>query len=220
MSDEIVGRRIYRLIPSRYPTITIFENLLEPEELDYAFELEGLTNDRIRDEAGDISLVPTDERMVGPGCSVVMAAFTHVGTASRFSLGEYGVFYAGLDIRTAVEESKAGQVRFLSATQEPAFELTMRAYVSKVVLSLKDIRGGAFDFCHDPEDWAPAQIFGKEARAEGENGLWYRSVRDPGGECIAALRAISVEPVIQAAHYRFVWDGSTISEVFEVRGVD
>jgi len=45
LSDELVGKGVYRLIPSRYPTITIFENLLDPSELELAYELESITND-------------------------------------------------------------------------------------------------------------------------------------------------------------------------------
>ena len=219
LSDEVVGKRVYRLIPSRYPTISIYENLLDPDELELAYELESLTNDRLRDEAGEIAYVPPEERMVGPGCSVVMAAFTHIGVESRFSFGEYGVFYAGLEVETAIEESKCGQVRFLSATAEPPFEMTMRAYTTQVALPLLDIRGPAYNHCHSPDDWPTAQQFGREARADGENGLWYRSVRNPGGECIAGFRAISVQPVTQAKHYRFAWDGNSIAQVYEIKSV-
>lgn len=219
LSDEVVGRRVYRLIPSRYPTISLYENLLDPDELELAYELESLTNDRLRDEAGDIAYVPQGERMVGPGCSVVMAAFTHVGVESRFSSGDYGVFYAALEVETAIEESKCGQVRFLSATAEPPFEMTMRAYATQVALPLLDIRGPAYDYCHGPNDWPAAQKFGRKARAADENGLWYRSVRNPGGECIAGFRPLSVEPVTQAKHYRFAWDGTSITHVYEIKGV-
>tara|TARA_R110000772_G_C13306656_1_gene439434 strand:+ start:6499 stop:6837 length:339 start_codon:yes stop_codon:yes gene_type:complete len=103
LSNEIVGKTVYRLIPSRFPTITIFENLLDPAELELAYALEALTNDRLRDLAGDIAYVPPDERMVGPGSSVVMAAFTHAGNQSRFSDGGYGVFYAGLTMETSIQ---------------------------------------------------------------------------------------------------------------------
>ena len=214
-----MGRSVYRLIPSRYPTITLYENLLDPEDLELAYQLEALTNDRLREEAGDIAHVSPEERMVGPGSSVVMAAFTHVGVESRFSSGEYGVFYAGLEVETAIEESKCGQERFLSATAEPPFEVTMRSYVTQVVLPLLDIRGPEYDHCHNPSDWSTSQQFGREARAAGEKGIWYRSVRRPGGECIAGFTTLAVQPVTQAKHYRFVWDGTSIAHVYEIKSV-
>lgn len=219
MSEDIVGRRAYRLIPSRYPTIQIFEQFLDPQELEMAYQLEAITNDRLREEAGEIARVPQEERITGPGCSVIMAAFTHTGRSSRFSSGAYGVFYAGLDVQTSIEESKAGQIRFLSATAEPPFEITMRSYTTKIALSLLDIRGSEYDHCHTRNDWAAAQGFGQVAKNNGENGLWYRSVRNPNGECVAAFRTLAVEPVTQAAHYRFSWDGNTINNVFEIKEI-
>lgn len=219
LSEEIVGRRAYRLISSRYPTISIFEDLLDPAEFELAYELESMTNDRLRDEVGEIALVPPDERIVGIGSSVVMAAFTHTGIESRFTSGSYGVFYAGLDVETAIAESKSGQARFLSATAEPACEITMRSCVTTVLHPMLDIRGQNYNHLHNPDDWPIAQQFGQEAKDGGESGLWYRSVRNPAGECIAAFKAIAVSPTTQATHYRFVWDGNSITEVFEARDV-
>jgi hypothetical protein len=219
LSEEVVGKHVFRLIPSRYPTIQIFEQFLDPQELEMAYELEAITNDRLREEAGEIAHIPPEERITGPGCSVVMAAFTHTGIESRFSSGTYGVFYAGLDIQTSIEESKAGQFRFLSATAEPPFEITMRSYATRIALPLLDIRGLLYDHCHIPNDWATAQAFGQESKNNGENGLWYRSVRNPDGECVAAFRTLAVEPVTQTAHYRFSWDGNSIAKVFEIKEI-
>ncbi len=54
----------------------------------------GLTNDRLRDEIGDIAIVPLAERLAGPGASPIVAAFTHIGFPSRFTDGSFGVYYA------------------------------------------------------------------------------------------------------------------------------
>jgi hypothetical protein len=53
----------YRLVPSHFPPIALFENLLEPDELEAAYALESLTNDRLRDEVGDIALVDPKDRV-------------------------------------------------------------------------------------------------------------------------------------------------------------
>ena len=63
------GTRHYRIIPSRYPPVGLFDTLVEPDELEVLFELEGMTNDRLRDEAGEIALVPVADRLIGPACS-------------------------------------------------------------------------------------------------------------------------------------------------------
>lgn len=126
ISRQFVDSDSYRLIPSCFPPIALFENLLDPEDLDAAYALESLTNDRLRHEVGNISLVPPEDRMTGPGTTPIMAAFTHIGAESRFTRGRYGVYYAGLDLETAIAESTFSRARLLSATNEAAQQLTMR----------------------------------------------------------------------------------------------
>lgn len=72
---------------------------------------------------------------------------------------------------------------------------------------------------HDPDDYAPARRCAAGLRAQGSWGLVYRSVRHPGGECIAALRPPTVSVPKQGPHLRYVWDGrlQRITEVLEVR---
>ena len=78
----------YRLVPSRFPPIDLFERVAAPEDLEVVFAVESLTNPRLRQEAGEIALVPRDERVSGPGTSPIMAAFTHLNPyVSRFSAG-------------------------------------------------------------------------------------------------------------------------------------
>ena len=85
----------FRLIPSRYPTVGLYDAIADPADLDVVFAIEALTNPRIRDEIGQLQLVPPDERVSGPGATPVMAAFTHLNPdGSRFSDGSYGVYYA------------------------------------------------------------------------------------------------------------------------------
>lgn len=90
----------YRIIPSVYPPINFFEDLVDPSEMEILWEIEHLTNERLRQEAGDIFLVPTEDRISGPDASIVMAAFTHTGKASRFTDGSFGIYYAGLSKET------------------------------------------------------------------------------------------------------------------------
>ena len=85
-------RPSYRLIPSRYPTVGLYDAIADPADLDVVFAVEALTNARIRDELGDLQLVLPEERVAGAGSTPVMAAFTHLNAdGSRFSDGSYGV---------------------------------------------------------------------------------------------------------------------------------
>ena len=66
----------YRIIPSRFPPVGLFDKVADPADLEAVFLVEAMTNDRLRDEAGDLSLVPPEDRVAGPGTTPIMAAFT------------------------------------------------------------------------------------------------------------------------------------------------
>lgn len=209
----------YRLIPTHFPPIQLFENLLDPDELEVAYALESLTSDRLRDQVGEISLVAPEDRITGQGSSPIMAAFTHIGIESRFTRGHYGVYYAGLSFETALAESKYSRARFLSATDEPAQVLTMRCYKCTADGTVVDLRNDSH--IHKPNSFSYAQETADSLRSQNEMGILYSSVRNPGGESIAALKpSLLRAPAILAGHYQFHWDGSQISTVLEVKIIE
>ena len=120
-----VWRTSFRLIPSRYPTVGLYEAISDPADLDVVFAIEALTNPRIRDELGQLQLVPPDERVSGPGSTPIMAAFTHLNPeGSRFSNGSYGVYYAAQTLETAVAEVSHHRAVFLARTAEAPIDVT------------------------------------------------------------------------------------------------
>ena len=209
------GAKTYRVIPSKHPPISILERIVEPEQLEAAWYIESLTNDRLRDEAGDISLVTPEDRVSGRGSSIVMASFMHIGNPSRFSDGSYGVYYAGRSLETAVRETAYHRARFLAATNEEPGEVDMRAYTGRVRKPLFDIRGARYEELHDPNDYSASQAYAKPRRMHGDWGLLYNSVRHPGGVCIAAFRPPAVSIPVQGPALAYVWDGERISKVYE-----
>ena len=198
---------LHRIVPSHFPPIDLFESVYEPGELDVAFEIESLTNDRLKDEVGSLRLVPEEDRVSGPGSTPVMAAFTHIGVASRFTDGRYGVYYGAKDLDTAIAETVYHRERLLSDTNEPDVEITMRQYVNRIALPLDDVRGSEFEFLHDPDDYSESQKFAALKREQSSHGFVYNSVRDPGGQCVAAFRPTAVTIPIQGCHFRYVWSG-------------
>jgi len=204
----------YRIIPSQYPTIDLFESLADPDLMEELFYIESLTNDRLRDAVGDIALVAAGDRVIGPGATPVMEAFTHVGNASRFSNGSYGLYYAAKSQETAIAESKHRRAQFLARTHEAPGEIDLRVYIGEVLKPMHDIRSSTYGHLHHPNNLTPAQAFGATLRAAGSWGLAYRSVRDPGGECLAAFRPPAVSIPRQGPHLSYVWDGSAITRVY------
>lgn len=208
----------YRIIPSKFPPINFFENLTDPDLLEELFYIESLTNNRLRDEVGDITLVPKSDRVVGAGSSIVMASFTHI-SSSRFSNGTFGVYYAARDLETAVKETAYHRAEFMRHTEQGPGDLTMRVYKSKRILKpLADVRSSAYEYCHTPNNYSESQAVGESLRQKEAWGIVYNSVRHRGGQCVAILRPPAVGlPVTQTKHLKYVWDGSDIVSVLEFK---
>ena len=209
----------WRLVASRFPPVGLFDRVSTAQELDLIMDIECLTNPRMREELGALTQVPTEHRVYGPGTTPIMAAFTHLNPAgSRFTNGQYGVYYAAKSIQTAVAETRFHRSRFLAATKEPPIEIDMRSYAADIDAGLHDIRGLQDELAdvYDPEPahYGVAQAFAKTLRDVGSNGIVYSSIRDPGGECVAVFRPRVLKPVTQGAHYCYVWDGVRITNVY------
>lgn len=203
----------YRLVPSRFPPTSLFDRVALPDELEAVAAVQALTHPRLRNEIGEIQLVPPDERVSGPGSTPVMAAFCHLNPdGSRFSDGSWGVYYAADSMAAAVAEVSHHRAKFLAATNEPAIELDFRCYVSQVLQPLHDVRPASWQFLHQPGDYGPSQAWARRLRAAGSWGLAYRSVRHPGGQCVAVFRPKALAlPVVQGAHVALQWDGQRMA---------
>jgi RES domain-containing protein len=209
----------WRVIPSRFPSIGLFERVASPEDFDALYALEAMTNDRIRDEVGEISLVPPEERLFGPGSTCIMAAFTHLNPqGSRFSDGTYGVFYCARKQDTAIAETRYHAALFMQATREPPMRLQMRLYKVTAKGEVADLRQASKTESRivDPYDYSHSQAIGRSLRANGAQGILYPSVRHPGGECLAALRTGIVKNCLHAAYLEYHWNEQGIEAVYEV----
>ncbi len=203
----------YRLVPSRFPPIGLFERVADPADLDVVYAVEALTNPRLRQEVGEISLVAPAERLSGTGSTPIMAAFTHLNPyGSRFTAGSYGVYYAARTLVTAVREVSHHQALFLAATREPPVSVDMRCYRAALREPLHDIRGmqDRFPTVYAIDDYSASQAFGAELRAQRSWGVAYDSVRDAGGECIGIFRPRALLPAVQGQHVSLQWNGQQI----------
>jgi hypothetical protein len=210
----------WRVIASRYPPINLFERLTADTAVwDALIALEQLTNPRVRDEIGDIALVPVDERLGGPGASYVMAAFTHVNPkGSRFSDGSFGVYYAAAALETAIVETVFHFEAFARDSADPPRSEDFRVLAGAVTAEFEDVavlpaarRVGILD----PASYVASQAYGIELRAAGVNGVAYPSVRHDGGQCIGAFRPRAVGIPHQERHLKYHWNGVRIDRYFD-----
>jgi hypothetical protein len=193
----------YRLIPSQFPPIGIFDTVSTAADLAAVMELVGWTNDRLVIER--IARLPQSEWVYGtPNASIVMAAFLHVAPGGmRFNGPELGAWYASNDIRTAAAEVGHHLRRELVARNVATMSRTYRTYTATLLGDYLDIRGKQ---SKNPDVYASdrydaSQKFGERVRASGEVGVLYTSLRRQLGTNVVAFRARLITDIVQEDHF-------------------
>jgi hypothetical protein len=213
--ESITG---FRLINSRFPPISLFDDVADEDEFDALYELQALTNPRLQTELGNLNLIRKAEIPFGiPGCSYATGPFTHVNPeGSRFSDGQYGVLYMGESIDTAIAEVTYHQSRYWQGVHGLDYDrLVFRGLKCKVgAMDLHDATTLSFgDAIYDPDSYGASRNFGRRLYRAGSEGLQYHSVRKPGDICWGLFTPRHVRSVIQTAHFEFIWNGEEISSV-------
>jgi hypothetical protein len=212
----------WRIIASRYPPIDLFERVSEnPSVWEALIELEQLTNPRIRNEVGEISLVPPERRVTGANASWVMAPFTHVNkNGSRFSDGTYGVHYAAQALETAIRETGYHFARLAEDSEDPPRREDMRVLLGTIRAQLEDvskeepaIRAAVLHLT----SYTESRRFAANLRNQKSDGLVYPSVRHPDGNCVAVFWPNAVGIPIQERHLKYEWDGKRFSRYFDFK---
>ncbi len=209
---------VYRLIPSCFPRIDILERVASKDEFDILFEIEALTNDRLRNEVGDIAFVAEEDRLFGDGTSLIMAPFTHPptgGQGGRFNK-DFGVFYCAAEFDTALEETKYHRAKFFSDfTNEPT-KVDMRELITDLNQNLHTIAGlqDRLTEMYHLSDYRAGQELGGKLKEVKSWGLEYNSVRT-NGLCYAVFRPPALSNCRQSRHFEYHFDGEVISHVVE-----
>ncbi|MFU2325755.1 RES family NAD+ phosphorylase [Pseudomonas sp. NFX98] len=201
----------YRLVNSKFPPIAMFDDVADADEFEVLYEIQALTNPRLKNEVGHLELIARSEIPFGiPGCSYATAPFTHVNPAgSRFSDGSFGVLYLADTLETALAEVQHHQTLYWSKVHNLNYErFVFRGLsCSFVDKAMKDATTIAMtDSIYDPDDYADSHRFGTAIRKARCPGLRYHSVRRQGSHCWALMTPRPVLSIIQTAHYEMIWN--------------
>lgn len=210
----------YRLQPDRYPPVDYFERIASAEDRIVLNDLEKLTDPAERQRVGQISLVPAGKRVFGKGASGLMGPFTHASrrNPSRFTDGSYGVYYAGRQLETALREVAYHWARFHARTNDPPTDTAFKVINASLDKVMHDIRKGAWIDVLDPDParYGRPQAFASQLRETlSSNGIVYPSVRNPGGECVAAFWPNVLRFISDDRRVALKWDGNTITSWFD-----
>jgi hypothetical protein len=193
----------FRLIPSRFPPIGLFDTVATPADMEAAMELAGWTNDRLVAER--VARLPREDWVYGrPNASIVMAAFLHVQPGgSRFNSPDLGAWYASAALTTAAAEVGHHLRREAVATGQPTMRRQYRCYQARLSGRFVDIRGQREQRpeVYDPRHLGPAQSLGESVRASDHAGIIWESLRHVGGVCVVSFRPTQVLDVTQTDHF-------------------
>ena len=208
----------YRLVNSKFPPVGLFDDVAHPEEFEALYQLQAMTNPRLRNEVGNLALLPASEIPFGiPGCTCAVAPFTHVNPdGSRFSDGRYGVLYLADSFSTALAEVVHHQARYWGNVPGLGYDrIVLRGLKAQVgPLKLHDITGWPGDDpVLSPEDYSASRALGRSLYEAGSGGIHYPSVRNKGGLCWGLFSPRPVRKMLQSSHYELVWDGASVSSV-------
>ncbi len=198
-----LDRFVWRIIPSRCPQINLFEEVSSPEDWNVLYEVESLTNPRLREQTGDISLIAPEDRVYGSGSSWIMAAFTHPpvdGFGGRFNRN-FGMYYCSADEKVSIAESAGHQQRFLADSGIQEMKLEMRVIRARLgPASLHDLLHLSGGVIFDPEDFTASQSLGYALKSARSYGVHYLSVRTEG-DCFGIMRPNALSG---AHHWRYL----------------
>lgn len=201
-----IAQRTHRLIPSRFPPIAAFEDVVSAEDAAAVMELEGWTNDRLVLER--LNRLPRDQWLFGePNASVVMASFLHAAPdGNQFNGPELGAWYAAFALPTAIAEVAHHLRREAVFTRRPEMRLQYRQYLSTLRGDFVDIRGlqSTRTELYHPAEYQTSQRFGEKVRTDGKSGIVYDSVRHRQGTNVVAYIPNEIFDVTMGAHFELI----------------
>ena len=165
-------------------------------------------------------IVQRNIRVVPPP-RILYKAHRHQGSnrllqGSRFSDGNFGVYYAAREIKTALAETRYHRERFLARSSEGRLHTDMRFYASNIECEFHDVRHLQSEWpeLYDPYSHDASQSLAALLLNDHSNDIAYNSVRHVDGGCVAVFRASIPQFVVQGSHYCFYCDGSAIVDTY------
>jgi hypothetical protein len=206
----------YRLIPSRFPPVSIYEDVVANDRIDALVAVENLTNPRLQ----------SAQRLMGPSLGLPpdsprLQNWNHAPFAysnpegSRFFPPERPCLELADTRQTALAVSVARREIFLARTKEAPIGLDMRMLKTPVQGTFVDLRDIDTALVGDPSDAARRARWqiGESVPPEAE-GVLYRAPERPSATCVAVLKANVLGRSLQTVHYRYVWNGARVTKLY------
>ncbi len=217
---EVKASQGYRLVNTKYPPISLFDDVADAEDFDKLYAIQAMTNPRLRDEVGDVTLIAPDEipYQCQRGRSFAIAPFTHINpSGGRFSDGLFGALYIASTEQTAALEVRHHQQQYWQNVEGLSYDrfLFRGLIVTHQAAPIYHI-DTAQETVLNPSSYIDSQQLARELKQQDFQAVHYPSVRDENGECWALFTPKPVSDVVQSYLLEMIWDGDSISEVNKV----
>lgn len=199
----------YRLIPSRFPPVSLYERVASEEVWPIVHSVEDLTNPRAQARRLLTGAAQIDE--ASPKLqNWNHAPFTYLNPEGTWLLSPlFGAMELCDCLQTALAMSVRKRELFLSRTDELPLYLDMRVLCTRVKGRFADLRR------LDPTLTQTARWqIGEQLLNAGGNGALFSCPVRAAGTCIAIFNGEVLERSVQAEHFRFVWDGQRVKSVY------
>lgn len=202
----------FRLIPSRFPPVNVYDGIVANDRLEEIYAAEELTNPRLK-SLGRMAPGAKDGGAADPKLqNWNLAPFAYGNPdGSLFFDERKPCLEVSTDRQTALAVSVAKREAFLRSTQEGATGLDMRMLRHPVNGKFWDLRDkiAPVSEMDEKERWS----IGKGI-PDGADGVLYRSAERPAGTCIAILTGNVLGRSVQTVHFRYQWDGCRIAKLY------
>jgi hypothetical protein len=198
----------FRLIPSRFPPVELYEPIAPKEDWEALKRVETLTNPRVREKEGRGLLLPEDRNVEQ---NWLVAPFAYPDPEpSRFSDGSYGVCVLAQSLHSALLIAIRRREEFLRRTKEKPIRLVMRVIKVPIKAKLHDLTQ-----CAEMNVDASAREIVRQLRQAKSYGLLLVGPKGGKDRLAVILRpTASNPPAVQAEHYCFIWNGERIHQIF------
>lgn len=202
----------FRLIPSRFPPVNVYEGLVANDRLEEIVAVENLTNPRLR-SLDRLQKAPTGAGNADPKLqNWNLAPFAYGNPDGSTFFGEdRPCLEIALEQQTALAVSVAKRQSFMEATNEAAIGLDMRMLCTPVSGIFWDLREAAWSL--SDLDQTKRYELGGQMPANAQ-GILFRPAERPTGTCLAILTGDVLQRSQQTVHFRYVWDGRRVSQLY------
>lgn len=201
----------HRLIPSRFPPVDVYERFDSAELKNIAKEVEDKTNPRLKVKVWLLGKAPD----LGES-SPRLQNWNHAPFAYRNPEGStflntgYGVMEVALGERAALARALRRREVFLARTQEPPMGLDMRLLITGVRGEFVDLRDASIE-ASQAQRWN----LGDRLYKDDAKGILFHPPEHSRMLALAVFDSRVLGRSVQGTHYRFIWDGTRVSKIYD-----